>query len=1208
MSSGLAIHEREREEERRRRAKLARQPSNSADAPLFDEPRRVPPSAGDVLQQKIQATLGKYESIAPTVFQNQNHLLGIPRLPQTPVEGDQKFIFDAKSKDSKNLSDLKKAKAAAMISNYATWKKTLNIKDENSLKTQRVNGLLNTSGDAGVKSPLITKVQETVAPTKSSLLHSKSPPPPDEAKVDQKKAETKPVVNGVLKSRQGDEKVKETHKVKVKEEKEGRARCKSTSENENGEVVKAAMLKSSTPNKSKPPKIQLPERTTITASSEQEKCPVNENTEVERIIAEMQQVAPPLTGIHTPNKGGSSVFAFGHRNVVQENVPFPSLLPKKSTEVKKEKGGSEEVLEDLMLTDESDDEHDHHSVSPSKTTKNIRHRSHSTSSSGSSSEDSDSDSSDSDSDSSASDSNNNTKEKSSKSPIKSPSSSLKPPSERNWGLTHFVKALNQSSTPPTTKTKPSPSAANTVGEDGIRGNQIAPAANANKSSLNSHVSDQNGAVKEIKSPVPAVLEESLAPFAAELLSGSPVMDQGLDIESLTAKLDLPLEAKTNTSKTGTNSQTNKNGLAVKGNKKETAKASTLESKGKPSREKNLSEKSPLPKKPAKISKKDPKTPKPSVSAKVSDVMADATVNKTSKVSKMSNGLPKVKPKKKLDLKGSSVVIEKEQVKPVGEGDDEDVIVDIVGENSPAKLESKPLPISKVKETEKEKPKVTKSKPLLNNGLSKPVNGLLSPSRAKDIIGKNVEITYDEGNKPESLIVKIDLSLLKRIPRLPGNDLVKQEHTTLTPVSETNGLREAICSPEVKTPKRKLSDVKSVELEMPKKVKSESDLDSYLPKPRERTSSNSSMNSRHSKGSHRKRSPSLEKDSNLSKRKRHDSENNKAEDDSVDGCSNVRLVENGVQVDGLVNGVNPCQCLCSGQSDQDKREGGKREADIARFYNSEPKVPYGPDHYLAEAKKLKHKADSSSDKEEKAFFYIEAVLHFARCGKAIEQNDEESRSAFQMYSETLDLLRYTMRNFVNRYTNRSHNVPDKRLSALCMRIQSVLYMRLYKLKKDNLMRNVKMVTEHFRGPPKSTQAPSPYTSNAKITGTPSPLSPTPSPSGSVGSVGSNGSNETTPSRNGKPSSATSAMTSPVNVCIPQKIHAMTQQHVLQTNNLLYSQDTWEQAQPVVLEFRDFFVDLDRTCGPLTLHSSVVHMIEYIEEGVKRIRDTLRARSS
>ena len=71
------------------------------------------------------------------------------------------------------------------------------------------------------------------------------------------------------------------------------------------------------------------------------------------------------------------------------------------------------------------------------------------------------------------------------------------------------------------------------------------------------------------------------------------------------------------------------------------------------------------------------------------------------------------------------------------------------------------------------------------------------------------------------------------------------------------------------------------------------------------------------------------------------------------------------------------------------------------------------------------------------------------------------------------------------------------------------------------------------------------------------------------MGSNGSNETTttPSRNGgKATSATNAMTSPVNVCIPQKIHSMTQQHVVHVNNLLYSQDTWDQAQPVVLEFK------------------------------------------
>ncbi|KAJ7371212.1 embryonic hindlimb morphogenesis [Desmophyllum pertusum] len=542
-------------------------------------------------------------------------------------------------------------------------------------------------------------------------------------------------------------------------------------------------------------------------------------------------------------------------------------------------------------------------------------------------------------------------------------------------------------------------------------------------------------------------------------------------------------------------------------------------------------------------------------------------------------------KRKAETKNSAdvIVTGNETAKPACEVhmDDEDIIVDIVGmETSPgldsAKSDSKPAP--KPKETEKTKG--VKTKPVLTNGLSKHVN------------------------------VKIDLSLLKRIPKLPVNEQIKPSASP--PIAETNGSRDVISSHEVKIPKRKLSDVKPVEHDTPKKMKSESDVDSNRTKPRERSSS---TNSRHSKDSHRKRSPSLEKDSHRTKRQRHDSENNKVlknnsdnnkvHDSSLQGFQNGRLTENGVDV--VDNGLKPHPCSCSKTSDSDKRE-----VDISRFYDPEPRVPYGPDHYLTEAKRLKHKADSSTDKEAKAFLYVDAVLSFARCGKAIEQNDEvqESRPAFKMYSETLDLLRYTIRNFVNRYTHRSDCVPDKRLSALCMRIQSILYMRLYKLRKDSVMRNVKMVTEHFRGPPKSTQAPSPYTSNTKITGTPSPLSPTPSPSGSVGSVGSNGSNETmtTPSRNGKPSSGSSAMTSPVNVCIPQKIHAMTQQHVLLVNNLVYSQDMWDQAQPVIHEFREFFMDLDRKCGPLTLHSSIVHLFEYIEEGMKCIRESLKAEKS
>lgn len=407
-------------------------------------------------------------------------------------------------------------------------------------------------------------------------------------------------------------------------------------------------------------------------------------------------------------------------------------------------------------------------------------------------------------------------------------------SGRNWGLTHFVNALSQSSTPPTTKTKPSPSAANTVGEDGVRGNQVAPAANANKSSLNSHISNQTSAVsKEMKSPVPPAPADGLVPFAADLLSNSPDVDQGFDIESLTAKLDVPLEGDTATNPSKPVSS-DPNGLTVKiqlpkKNKKVNRKLSASGPKLNSVQEKSQSEETPSPKKPVKNAKKETKTPKNSASSKASNNNVDETPNKAGKTSKTGNGVAGMKSaKKKVETKSAGDVITgNEPVKAVCEVDDEDVIVDIVGmETSPVKLDAKPA--SKTKETEKLKG--SKSKAVVTNGLNKPVNGekllssLISPNRTKDILGKNVEITYDEVNKPESLIVKIDLSLLKRIPKLNGNEPIKQEQAASSPVTETNGITDAICSPGVKIPKRKLSDVKPLEHELPKKVKSESDAD------------------------------------------------------------------------------------------------------------------------------------------------------------------------------------------------------------------------------------------------------------------------------------------------------------------------------------------------------------------------------------------------
>lgn len=233
-------------------------------------------------------------------------MLGIQRLPQTPVEGDQKFIFDPKFKDLKSCSELKKTKSA--LSSNQAWLKTAS-KLSKEVKSQKVNGILNGTGHSATKSPLVTKTQDTdatsknstlshlksptlkettlskSAETKKTILHLKSPtvkdPTPSKSaetkktishlksptlketttpskSTEMKKTEVMPVVNGAFKSRQSDDKEMVKGAVKIKGQKEG----KSHSERENGESCKEQMIKVSSSNKSKPPKIKLsmPER------------------------------------------------------------------------------------------------------------------------------------------------------------------------------------------------------------------------------------------------------------------------------------------------------------------------------------------------------------------------------------------------------------------------------------------------------------------------------------------------------------------------------------------------------------------------------------------------------------------------------------------------------------------------------------------------------------------------------------------------------------------------------------------------------------------------------------------------------------------------------------------------------------------------------------------------------------------------------------
>lgn len=61
------------------------------------------------------------------------------------------------------------------------------------------------------------------------------------------------------------------------------------------------------------------------------------------------------------------------------------------------------------------------------------------------------------------------------------------------------------------------------------------------------------------------------------------------------------------------------------------------------------------------------------------------------------------------------------------------------------------------------------------------------------------------------------------------------------------------------------------------------------------------------------------------------------------------------------------------------------------------------HYMQEAKSLKHQADSERNREQQAIKYLQAVLFFTLCGNVSEQQGDK-KDAFTMYKETLSLIR------------------------------------------------------------------------------------------------------------------------------------------------------------------------------------------------------------
>ncbi|XP_040182632.1 AF4/FMR2 family member 1 isoform X3 [Rana temporaria] len=242
--------------------------------------------------------------------------------------------------------------------------------------------------------------------------------------------------------------------------------------------------------------------------------------------------------------------------------------------------------------------------------------------------------------------------------------------------------------------------------------------------------------------------------------------------------------------------------------------------------------------------------------------------------------------------------------------------------------------------------------------------------------------------------------------------------------------------------------------------------------------------------------------------------------------------------------------------------------------------YSPEHYMKEAKKLKHKADVMSDKIGKSFNYLDAAMFFIECGIAMEADVNAPKPAYTMFAETVELIKFIMK--LKNFSDSSAPTHEKAFAVICMRCQSVLYMAMFRYKKDTALKYSRTLGEHFKSSSRAAQAPSPCV--ARSSGTPSPMSPTPSPASSGGSQ---------PGSNNSGSQSNS-------VTIPQMIHHIASSYVNITSYILYAYDIWEQADLLAKKNKDFFADLSAMVCPLALNSTMTELVHYTRQGLQWLR--------
>ncbi|XP_029940864.1 AF4/FMR2 family member 1-like isoform X2 [Salarias fasciatus] len=217
--------------------------------------------------------------------------------------------------------------------------------------------------------------------------------------------------------------------------------------------------------------------------------------------------------------------------------------------------------------------------------------------------------------------------------------------------------------------------------------------------------------------------------------------------------------------------------------------------------------------------------------------------------------------------------------------------------------------------------------------------------------------------------------------------------------------------------------------------------------------------------------------------------------------------------------------------------------------------YPVKHYIKEAKRLKHRADAEPDKLRKAFSYLEAAMFFVESGIAMEKDPQISTSSYTMFAETVELLKFVLK--LKSSGESSSSPSEKDFLSLCLKCQALLQMTMFRHKRKAAVKYSKTLTEHFatfaqttHNPPRAADQPSPGAGSTAV--------------------------------------------------LPQAIEQVAFNYVGITTLVLSSHEVWEQAEALAQGGGGLLSELDAVLGPLSLSSAMSSMVRYTRQGLHWLR--------